>query len=66
MLSDGEGTSRVAALAGDFDFFGSGVLTGLTTVFLAGLNLATAWEMRTFVLLGGCHVFSPLELKWTV
>jgi hypothetical protein len=45
----------MAALAGNFYVLGSGFLADLAAVFLARLHRATAWQVRTLLLVIGGH-----------
>jgi hypothetical protein len=47
----------MAALAGNFYVLGYGFLADLATVFLARLHHATAWQVRTLLLVIGGHEF---------
>ncbi|SPE44092.1 hypothetical protein SBA7_290020 [Candidatus Sulfotelmatobacter sp. SbA7] len=53
----------MGALAGNLDFIGSRFFTGLTAIFVTRLGHATAWQVRTFVLLIGRRHGSPFLIS---
>jgi hypothetical protein len=54
----------MAALAGNFYVLGSGFLADLAAVLLARLHRATAWQVRTLLLvIGGHDSVSPSGFK---